>query len=243
MRNAVWNQPQRPIPQSPLVKVCGLMSPADAGMVASAGADWIGLNFHPSSPRFLDLETAAAILGALPTATSAVGLFVDRPPAEVLAIADRLGLRIIQLHGHEPPEDVAAMKQAGLTVVRAFRLRDAGSIAELRSYLERSEALDAVLIDAFDPRHAGGTGRLIAEDLLAMVPQLPRLILAGGLTPANVAERVARVRPWMVDVASGVESAPGRKDPAGVAAFIRAARSGYQSGEAISPQMTQMNAD
>lgn len=237
MRNAVWNHPQCPIPQSPLVKVCGLTTPADARMVASAGASWIGLNFHPGSPRFLDLETAAAILGALPPETSAVGLFVDRPPAEIVEIADRLGLRIIQLHGHEPTEDVAALKQAGLTIIRAFRLGDAGSISELRSYLERSEALDAVLIDAFDPRHPGGTGRLIDENLLAMLPQLPRLILAGGLTPANVAERVARVRPWMVDVASGVESAPGRKDPARVAAFIRAARSGNQSGEAISPQM------
>ncbi|MBX6315039.1 MAG: phosphoribosylanthranilate isomerase [Isosphaeraceae bacterium] len=209
-----------------LIKVCGLTTPDDARAVAVAGADWIGLNFHPPSPRFVDQATAAAILAVLPPTTEAVGLFVDRPPGEVAEVAERLGLRIVQLHGHEPPEDLLALRH--LFLVRAFRLRDEASIAVMGDYLRRAEALgrmpDAVLVDAYVAGLPGGTGRTITDRVLDHLPPLPRLILAGGLSPENVAERVARVRPWMVDAAGGVESTPGRKDPARVAAFIRAAR-------------------
>jgi phosphoribosylanthranilate isomerase len=210
------------------VKVCGLTTPGDALAAASAGADWIGLNFHPPSPRYVSLETAAGIVSALPATTEAVGVFVDRPPTEVAEVAARVGLRIVQLHGDEPVEDLPRL--SGLTIVRAFRLPDVEAIARMESYLQRAEQLgrapDAVLVDAYVPGQAGGTGRTIGDDLLDRLPPLPRLILAGGLSPANVAERVARVRPWMVDVAGGVESSPGRKDPALVAAFIAAARAG-----------------
>jgi phosphoribosylanthranilate isomerase len=210
------------------VKVCGLTSRDDALATIAAGADWIGLNFHPASPRCVDVATAATIVAALPPTAQAVGLFVDRAPAEVVEVAARVGLKVVQLHGDEPAEDLVAL--ADLEVVRAFRLRDVGSVAGMARYLERAEALGrppaAVLIDAHVAGQAGGTGQTIDAALLNDLPALPRLILAGGLTPENVAERVARVRPWMVDVASGVESAPGRKDPAKVAAFIRAARGG-----------------
>ena len=206
------------------VKVCGVTTVADALATAAAGADWIGLNFHPGSKRRVGLDEAAAIVAALPPSTEAVGLFVDRPPAEVAEVAARVGLRIVQLHGDEPPEDLLALRH--LRVVRAFRLADSGSIAAMQAYLSVAEALgrppDAVLIDAFVAGQPGGTGRSIADAVLDGLPPLPRLILAGGLTPENVAERVARVRPWMVDVAGGVEREPGRKDPARVAAFIRA---------------------
>jgi phosphoribosylanthranilate isomerase len=209
------------------VKVCGLTSVADALACVAAGADWIGLNFHPASPRHIEPTLAAEIIAALPAHASAVGLFVDRPPDEVAHVAERLGLKIVQLHGREPAEDLAAL--AHLTVVRAFQLGDAGALAALEHFLRRAEALGrpphAVLVDAFAPGRAGGTGRTIPLDTLDRLPHLPRLILAGGLTPENVAERVARVRPWMVDVASGVESAPGRKDLQRVAAFVRAVRS------------------
>lgn len=208
------------------VKVCGLTSVADALASVAAGADWIGLNFHPASPRRVDPGLAAEIVTALPTEASAVGLFVDRPPSEVAQVAERAGLSIVQLHGDEPPEALVALSH--LTIVRAFRLHDATSVAHMEQYLVRCEALgrppDAVLIDAHVSGMAGGTGRLIPTDVLARLPHVPRLILAGGLNPENVAERVAAVRPWMVDVASGVESSPGRKDPKRVAAFIRAAR-------------------
>ena len=208
------------------VKVCGVTTVADALATAAAGADWIGLNFHPGSKRRVGLDEAAAIVAALPPSTEAVGLFVDRPPAEVAEVAARIGLRIVQLHGEEPPEDLIALGH--LRVVRAFRLADASSVSAMLAYLDRAEALghlpDAVLIDAYVAGQPGGTGREIPDAILDGLPPLPRLILAGGLTPENVAERVARVRPWMVDVAGGVESTPGRKDPGRVSSFIEATR-------------------
>jgi phosphoribosylanthranilate isomerase len=212
------------------IKVCGLTSTADALACVSAGADWIGLNFHPSSPRRIDPSLAAEIIASLPPHAEAVGLFVNRPPQDVGALADRLGLGIVQLHGEEPPEDLVALGH--LRIIRAFRLGDAESVVRMTSYLRRADELgrspDAVLIDAYVAGQAGGTGQSIATDILARVPALSRLILAGGLTAENVAERVARVRPWMVDVASGVESEPGRKDLDRVRAFVRAVEEACQ---------------
>jgi phosphoribosylanthranilate isomerase len=211
--------------QSPGIKVCGLTEPANALDCLQAGADWIGLNFHPASPRYVTIERAEAILSALPNRDVAVGLFVNRPVDEVRAVCARLGLSRVQLHGGEPVEDVAALD--AFFVIRAFRLRDASAVEAMSAYLERAEQLgrapDAVLIDAWSPGRAGGTGALIADDLIDGLPPLPRLMLAGGLTAENVAERAARVRPWMVDAASGVESSPGFKDPDKVRAFVRAA--------------------
>jgi phosphoribosylanthranilate isomerase len=211
-----------------MVKVCGLTSVADALGCARAGVDWIGLNFHPGSPRHIAHSLAAEIIAALPAGAEAVGLFVDRPAAEVAVVAARLGLRVVQLHGQEPPEDLAALDH--LYVVRAVRLGHAGAVAQMARYLDecrtRGRPPDAVLVDAYVAGRPGGTGQAIADEVLDRLPalRLPRLILAGGLTPENVGARVTRVRPWMVDVASGVESAPGRKDPARVAAFVRAVR-------------------
>lgn len=214
-------------PQAVKIKVCGLTSVAEALACVAAGADWIGLNFHPRSPRRIDPVLAAEIVAALPVDARAVGLFVDRPPGEVARVAEQVGLSIVQLHGQEPLADLLALGH--LTIIRAFRLGDAAAVARLEQTLHQAEALgrapDAVLIDADVAGLAGGTGRSIPLEVLDGLPVLPRLILAGGLTPENVAERVARVRPWMVDVASGVESSPGRKDPERVAAFVRAARS------------------
>ncbi len=198
-----------------LVKICGLTCVEDALACADLGADWIGLNFHQPSPRYVDPDVAAAIVAALPRRVQAVGVFVDRPVAEVVELAKRIGLGVVQLHGAEPPEDLAALGR--FRVVRAFRLRPDGGWAIISDYLARAEALghppDSVLVDAFVPGMAGGTGTMIDASLLDDRPALSRFILAGGLTPENIGERIARVRPWMVDVASGVESAPGRKDP------------------------------
>jgi phosphoribosylanthranilate isomerase len=198
----------------------------DARACAEAGADWIGLNFHPASPRYVEPARAAEIIAALPASLSAVGVFVDRPAREVAEVAERLGLGIVQLHGQEPLNDLLVLDH--LQIIRAFRLERASAWTEVTDYLARAKSMgrlpDAVLIDAYVAGMAGGTGATIANDVLDRVPPLPRLILAGGLTPLNVADRVARVRPWMVDVASGVESSPGRKDRARVAAFIDAAR-------------------
>ncbi len=216
------------------IKICGLTDPANALDVAKAGADWIGLNFHPPSSRFVSIDRAVEIVLALPKGVEPVGVFVDRPVEVVVETAHRVGLRVVQLHGQEPLETVLALKKTGLRVVRAFRMADKAAIVEMIGYLARAKALevglDAVLVDAYVAGQAGGTGQTIPNDLLnaLALPDLPRLILAGGLTPANVADRVAKVRPWMVDVAGGVESAPGWKDPALVSAFIRAARSQIQ---------------
>jgi phosphoribosylanthranilate isomerase len=213
-------------PPEALVKICGLTCVEDAVACAELGADWIGLNFHPPSPRSVDPSDAASILAALPGHVTAVGVFVDRPPAVVAELADRLGLEVVQLHGQEPPEDVAALGR--FRVVRAFRLRPAEGWTIVADFLARAEALGrpphGVLVDAHVPGVAGGTGMTIDLSLLDAAPPLPRLILAGGLTAENVGDRIQRVRPWMVDVASSVESTPGRKDPTRVAAFIRAVR-------------------
>lgn len=211
-----------------LVKVCGLTSPADALACAEAGADWIGLNFHPDSPRFVSIALAAEIVAALPTSCKAVGLFVNRPSAEVADVSAQIGVATVQLHGDEPVEILAEL--AHFQVVRAFRLGDRSAIERMSEFLRLAHVRGvppfAILIDGHVAGQAGGTGRAIAGDLLDELPPLSlrRLILAGGLTPENVAERVNRVRPWMVDVASGVETSPGRKDLDRVAAFIRAVR-------------------
>jgi phosphoribosylanthranilate isomerase len=213
-----------------LIKVCGLTDPGEARAVAEAGADWIGLNFHPPSPRYVTERRAAEILAALPASVEAVGLFVNRPPDEVIAVADRLGLGIVQLHGDEPPEDLPLRE--GLAVIRAFRIGSTHHLDAMLAHLDRAAELgrtpDAALIDARVAGLYGGTGLGVESrllDLLApLARRLPPLILSGGLTPENVAERVARCRPRVVDVAGGVESSPGRKDPARVAAFVEAAR-------------------
>ncbi len=149
-----------------------------------------------------------------------------------MTTARAVGLDLVQLHGDEPPEYLAAM--AGLRVVKAFRLKDAESVNAIGDYLGAAEALGhppyAILVDAHVPGTRGGTGVAIAEDLLGLIPAHPRLVLAGGLTPENVAERIERVGAWMVDVASGVESEPGRKCPERVAAFAAAARAGRARG-------------
>ena len=211
------------------IKICGVTSVDDALACVSGGANWIGLNFHPSSSRRIDPSLASEIVAALPSSAHAVGLFVDRPPDEVASLALRIGLKTVQLHGDEPPTDLIALGH--LRIIRAFRLGDTEAVACMLRYLRRSQELgrppDAVLVDAHVAGQPGGTGHAIDNELLRLLPPLPYLILAGGLTPENVAGRIGQVRPWMVDVASGVESAPGRKDPGRVAAFVRAARGAY----------------
>jgi phosphoribosylanthranilate isomerase len=218
-----------------LVKVCGLTSAENALACVEVGADWIGLNFHPPSPRSVSLDRAVEIAREFGVRglSKLVGLFVNRPVDEV---ADTLvaarPMVAVQFHGDEPPEYLLNFVgfKPPLQIVRAFRLASPESVDQMVAYLERAERLgcppDAILVDAHVAGVPGGTGKAIADDLLDRLPPHPRLILAGGLNPENVAERVARVRPWMVDVAGGVESSPGVKDVAKVAAFVAAARRG-----------------
>jgi len=226
MRPAAQSLFDEPDQLSVRVKICGLTRVDEAVLCVQAGADLIGLNFHSRSARFVDQSRASEIIAALARPAQAVGLFVNRPAAEVARIADQLGLVYLQLHGDEPPEDLRVLDR--FSIIRAFRLGSLADIGAMNNYLERARVAgrspDAVLVDAHVPGRAGGTATLVADEVLEGIPRLPRLILAGGLTPENVAERVARARPWMVDVASGVESSPGRKDAVKVAAFIQAAR-------------------
>lgn len=219
------------------IKVCGLTRSDEALACLDAGADWIGLNFHPRSSRFVDRGRAEEIIAAIANPARVVGVFVNRPPGEIVREAAELGLEIIQLHGDEPPEDLPRLYP--LRVIRAFRLGGPADVPAMLAYLDRARVLgrppDAVLVDASVPGQAGGTGTVLAEELLDLLPPLSRLILAGGLNPGNVAGKVKQVRPWMVDVASGVESGPGRKDPARVAAFVVAVRQARRSAAVDNP--------
>ncbi len=185
-------------------------------MAAEAGADAVGLVFFAGSPRCVCAETARAIVAALPPFVSAVGLFVDEEPARVRQVADFCGLDLLQLHGDEPPEGCSFPPRR---VIKAIRVKTAASLQALDDY-----AVSAILLDAWAPGSYGGTGERFDWNLAAGLARQRRIVLAGGLTPDNVAEAVRTVRPWAVDVSSGVEAAPGRKDAAKLAAFIRAAK-------------------
>lgn len=209
------------------VKICGVTTPADAAFAADCGADAVGLNFYPKSPRFLTRDQTEAILRELPPFTTAVGVFVDVPLNRILDIsivADEFHLRTIQTHFSSRPP-VTFLK---LAHVPAFRVKDAESLDFVRQFVatsaESGRAPAAVLLDSYVEGEFGGTGRRAPWDLLAgFDPGVP-VILAGGLTPDNVADAIRIVRPWGVDVASGVESSPGQKDPGKVRAFIQAAK-------------------
>lgn len=201
------------------IKICGVTTPEDARQAAEAGADAIGLNFFPKSPRFVTPNQAAAIVRALPPFTAPVGVFVQMPIRHATAIAFQLGLRAIQTYDDQPPSE----DPFPFAHIPAFRVKDEAGLDSLRRYVAATRPA-AVLVDSFVEGKMGGTGHRAPWELLAgFDPGVP-LILAGGLTTGNVSEAVATVKPWGVDVASGVEAAPGRKDPDKVARFIEAAR-------------------
>lgn len=205
-----------------LVKICGLTTPEDAAAAALAGADLIGLNFHPPSPRFVTPEAAARIIAAArreAPAVRAVGVFVDVDRATIDAAVRGAGLDLVQLHGAEPPDWCRALPWPWL---KAHRLRSEADVDRIAAWLETPESL--FLADAWHPTLAGGTGRALDADLARRAAGLGRMLLAGGLTAETVAEAVRAVRPAGVDVASGVERAPGVKDHARMRAFIAAAR-------------------
>jgi len=197
------------------VKICGVRTLADARAAAGAGADYLGLNFHPQSPRYIEPEAARAIVEALPEATF-VGVFVDLERAAVDGIARTVGLDALQFHGDESPADCAGWPYV---TIKALRVRPGDDPAARAA----AYATDHVLLDAFVPGVHGGTGTHLD---LASARDLPRdrLFVAGGLTPERVADVVAAVRPFGVDVASGVERSPGVKDHGKIEAFIRRAK-------------------
>lgn len=210
------------------VKICGLKTPLDAAAAVSAGADAIGLNFYAPSSRYVDEKQAATLVAALPPGVCKVGLFVNSSLEQILTLQSRLGLDLIQLHGDETPEFVGQLGET--PVLKAFRLApgEVDKVVEFVSACQAAAApLAGVLIDAYDASQFGGTGQKAdwhgAAELRAKLGDLP-LILAGGLTPNNVAEAIAAVKPYGVDTASGVEVTRGQKDGSLSAAFVRAAR-------------------
>ena len=202
-----------------IVKICGITNLDDALSAVEAGADALGFNFYRRSPRYVAPEEARRIVAELPHELMKVGVFVNGGgPEEVARVADEVGLTAVQLHGDEPPEYCRAL--GGRFVIKALR---AGSGFEPESVLEYEA--DAILLDAFSDHERGGTGLVVDWDVARRVRELvPRLFLAGGLGPENVADAVGAVGPYAVDACSRLESAPGRKDPARVRAFVAAAR-------------------
>ena len=198
------------------VKICGICTPVDAEAAVAAGADFLGLNFHPASPRHVSMESAREIARAV-AGTSLVGVFVDAPRARVEDVAAAVGLAALQFHGDEDPD---YCRDWAWRTIKAIRARPGLDVAaQARRY-----AVDYVLLDTFVAGVAGGTGAPLdpaAADGLAA----ERLFVAGGLRPDTVADVVRRVRPFAVDVASGVEERPGRKDHGKVEEFIRRAKS------------------
>ena len=200
------------------VKICGVTNVADALAAAAAGADMIGLNFYDGSPRFISVPTAAEISRALPPFVLRVGVFVNPAEELVMRAIGESNLSLLQFHGDEPSDFCT---QFGLMSVKALRVQNAESLKQLENF-----HTDAFLLDAHSKSGLGGTGEKFNWDLAVEAQKFGKpIFLAGGLTPENVADAVRKVRPFAVDVASGVESAPGKKDHAKVKAFIQAVRS------------------
>ena len=201
------------------IKICGITRPSDARAAAAAGADAIGLVFYPASPRFLALERALEIRDALPPFVQTVALFVNPDAAQVAQVIGRVKPALLQFHGEESP---SFCEDFGLPYVKAVRVKSGRSPEALLEYLRPFSRAAAWLFDSYVPEY-GGVGERFDWSLIPPVGER-HVILSGGLSAANVGEAVRRVRPWGVDVSSGVESAKGIKDAARIAAFIAEVR-------------------
>ncbi|HZC19627.1 MAG TPA: phosphoribosylanthranilate isomerase [Rubrobacteraceae bacterium] len=200
------------------VKVCGITGIRDARAAAEAGADAVGLVFA-GSPRRVGTEQAREVAATLPDGVLKVGVFVDEGPEGVLRISEAVGLDYAQLHGEETPETVAAVREGGLKVIKALRVRDATSLEAMEEY----EA-DLFLLDACSERAWGGTGERFDWGLAKSVKGYGNILVSGGIGPENVREAVRLFEPYGVDASSSLEDAPGRKNRARVRRFVSAAK-------------------
>jgi phosphoribosylanthranilate isomerase len=201
------------------VKICGITNLRDARHAIEAGATFIGFNFYKLSPRYVTPGTAKRIMQRLPKRAKAVGVFVNESEEIMLKIATQVGLSYVQLHGDESPETAARLRRT-LPVIKAIRVRKSFSTSQLARYTNVS----AFLLDGFDRRMRGGTGKSFRWDIARRAKRAGHIFLAGGLTAANVREAIHSARPYAVDVCSGVEAKPGKKDPLAVSNFMRAMR-------------------
>jgi phosphoribosylanthranilate isomerase len=200
------------------IKICGIREPSDAAFAADAGADAIGVVFHGPSSRNVGIDGAREIARALPPFVALVGLVVDMPADDIRRMLAALPLALLQFHGDPAYETDDFCAQFGRPYLKALRVKPGDDL--LQSFGSYRGAA-GMLVDAYRPGIAGGTGETFDWDLLPSQHDV-RLVLSGGLTPENAGEAIARVRPWAVDVSSGVESAPGVKDRARISAFIDA---------------------
>jgi len=217
------------------IKICGVTRPEDAAHAVACGAEAIGINFFPGSPRFVPADLAREILEAVADRAEVVGVFVNESPGTIISVCGALGIRRVQLHGNEPPGEASRIPLWRMRAVHADRAPD---LPALLAY-----PCEAFLFDAGGKGAYGGTGRELAwRDLAGRFPGVAGLrgaggtlkpwLLAGGLTPSNVERAILEARPFGVDVASGVESSPGRKDPDKVKSFIERAKAGFRIAEA-----------
>jgi phosphoribosylanthranilate isomerase len=206
------------------VKICGITNLEDARQALESGATFIGFNFYKRSPRYVTPGAARRILRRLPKKTKSVGVFVNEPEEKMLAIARQTGLNYLQLHGEESPTTVARLRRT-LPVIKAVRVRNSSSIAKLARY----KHVAAFLLDGFDRRRLGGSGTSFDWEVVRRAKPAGHIFLAGGLTPGNVARAIRSAKPYAVDVCSGVEAKPGKKDPALVKSFVRAVRAAQRT--------------
>jgi len=202
------------------VKICGITNEQDARVAVEAGADALGFIMYRKSPRFVEAAVAKRIIDGLPPFVAAVGVFVNEEAAAVRRLMDECGLTMAQLHGDE---SAAYCEGLGRPSMKALRLKDRGTFLALAEFQGRAN-VRAFVVDAFSDQAYGGTGQTVDWTLAAEAARASRILLAGGLTPDNVAEAIRQVRPYGVDVSSGVEVRPGQKDHAKMQAFIQAVR-------------------
>lgn len=200
------------------VKICGITNPADALLAVQYGADLIGLNFYPPSPRCVSWETAGEIRAIVPAHVLCVGVFVNAERAHITALLEQVPLDVLQFHGNERIDDLSEWP---CPTIKAVRVGEKEPLPDLSGI-----PTTYLLLDTYRAGRYGGTGETFAwERIASLIPRREeRLFLAGGLTPENVARAVRTVQPWAVDVASGVEAAPGQKDPKKLRAFITNAK-------------------
>lgn len=202
------------------IKICGITNLDDATAAVEAGADALGFMFYESSPRNIQMECAAKIIQKLPPWVLKAGVFVNPDPELVMTALGNCGLNLLQFHGEESPDFCASF---GVMSMKAFRVKDAESLKPIRNF-----RTDVYLLDSYVAGKPGGTGEKFNWDLAVEAKKFGKpIFLAGGLTPENVEEAVRKVQPYGVDVSSGVESSPGKKDHQKIWKFIEAARRGY----------------
>jgi phosphoribosylanthranilate isomerase len=201
------------------VKICGITNWTDARRAVEAGADFLGFNFYPKSSRYIAPAAARRIVKRLPDAVASVGVFVNEPEPEMLAIAQQVGLDYVQLHGDETAEVVSRMRRS-FRVIKAIRVRNTFRVSQLANFKRAS----SILLDGFDVHLRGGTGKTFNWKLAKSAARKRQIFLAGGLTPENAAQAVSATRPFAIDVCSGVELRPGKKDAARMRALVAAVR-------------------